>query len=204
MTYQRYNQPRLPVAECRSTRLWICLVCEPVEKIRHLQETRNLTSVISEDELYGLAMMSLTTSSHTYTTHGDNYRHSDNSHPKDFLDAALEHLRLLLGILVHHHRRRWGSMRMATGPICYGHGCAKRLYICTDQMSRKVQSIVGSPSLYKLPMFTPLWGNWSPQCRHNGNRIPVGRHHVIPTSLPRCLPKSGVPRGRVPILDVMV
>ena len=42
------------------------------------------------------------------------------------------------------------------------------------------------------------------QCRHNGNRIPVGRHHVIPTSLPRCLPKSGVPRGRVPILDVMV
>lgn len=51
VTYQRDNQARLPVTELQISSLWVSLVGKLLEEIRHLQETRDLTSVITEDEL---------------------------------------------------------------------------------------------------------------------------------------------------------
>lgn len=50
-THQRDNQARLPVTELQIASLWVSLICKLLKEIWHLQETGDLTGIVSKDEL---------------------------------------------------------------------------------------------------------------------------------------------------------
>lgn len=77
----------------------------------------------------------------TYTTHGDNNRHSNYTQAKDLLDTTLQHLRPLLRVLVERRRRsRRRRTIPPTKPIEYRHCRCVELCKAAIQSRSNVQS----------------------------------------------------------------
>lgn len=104
-TYQSYDQSTFPIAE-RQVPILICLVGKLFEEVWHLEEPRNLTSIIACRPLGIVRSGSRTSLTKDETTHRNNHGHRDNSRPEDLLHANFKKLGFLLRVR-RRRCRRW-------------------------------------------------------------------------------------------------